>query len=224
MAGLNDAVVRDFFELHGFFVRQPRKFLSPSRGEEEEVDFLVSNPRPQPVPGDWPFELSSEWIPSIAQAVVLVKAWHGDTFTTNLLERVADHFRCLEPAALQPLQRSLAGDAPLTKLLILPGLPQGAEARAQSVEWLRARGIDAVLPFRVLLADLIRSIEAHRSYERSDFLQALRVLKLYGLFREPQLELFKPARRRRTQLETTPSPPPPPDPPAAAGETVGSGG
>jgi hypothetical protein len=61
---------------------------------------------------------------------------------------------------------------------------------------LRARGIDAVMPFRTVLADLITATEVNRNYQKSDLLQIIRILKNYDFLREPQLELFKPGRKK----------------------------
>ena len=46
-----------------------------------------------------------------------------------------------------------------------------------------------------MLADLIAQIEVNRNYQKSDLLQALRILKNYDFFREPQLERFRPKRK-----------------------------
>jgi hypothetical protein len=57
--------------------------------------------------------------------------------------------------------------------------------------------VDAVIPFRTMLADLVDLVEVNRNYQKSDLLQIIRILKNYGFFREPQLELFKGRRRKR---------------------------
>ncbi len=40
---VSETIVREFFELHGFFVRQNRKHIAPKR-EDDEIDFYVHNP------------------------------------------------------------------------------------------------------------------------------------------------------------------------------------
>jgi hypothetical protein len=70
-------------------------------------------------------------------------------------------------------------------------LPQAAEAREESIALLRSKGIDAVIPFRTMLADLINATQVNRNYQKSDLLQTIRILKNYEFMREPQLELFK---------------------------------
>jgi len=43
MAAVSETIVREYFELHGFFVRQQRKYISPTRPEDDEIDFCVVN-------------------------------------------------------------------------------------------------------------------------------------------------------------------------------------
>jgi hypothetical protein len=47
-----------------------------------------------------------------------------------------------------------------------------------------------------MLADLVENIEVNRNYQKSDLLQVIRILKNYDFFKEPQMELFKPRRRK----------------------------
>jgi len=80
---------------------------------------------------------------------------------------------------------------------VVPALPQNREARDESIGVLKSKGVDAVIPFHTMLADLIGQIEVNRNYQKSDLLQILRILKNYDFFKEPQLELFKTRRRKR---------------------------
>jgi hypothetical protein len=197
MAAVSETIVREYFELHGFFVRQQRKFIAPSRRDEDEVDFLVINPHAQGSEEPLPFELASTDLARVSRALVVVKGWHTETFSQSMLTHAHGIFRFFEPAVFQQAVRAFGGDTIPTKLLIVPALPQAAEGRAQSIELLRSRGIDAVIPFRTLLADLIRATETNRNYQKSDLLQVIRVLKNYEFFRDLQLDLFTPAKRRK---------------------------
>ena len=91
------------------------------------------------------------------------------------------------------------------KLLVVPALPLNPEMRDQSIQLLRDKGVDGVLPFRTLLADLIARVEVNRNYQKSDLLQTIRILKNYDFCKEPQMELFKP-KRRRTARAKPPTP------------------
>ena len=196
MSAVSETIVREYFELHGFFVRQQRKFVAPSRREEDEIDFLVMNPRGE-AGGALPFVLGSEDLTRLARAVVVVKGWHTETFSPGLLAHAPEIFRFLEPERFQHAARAFGGEGAPAKILVVPALPHGAEAREQSIELLRAKGLDAVIPFRTMLADLINQIEVNRNYQKSDLLQVIRILKNYGFFPEPQMDLFKAAPRRR---------------------------
>ena len=47
MSAVSETIVREYFELHGFLVRQQRKYVAPTRREDEEIDFFVMNPQPR---------------------------------------------------------------------------------------------------------------------------------------------------------------------------------
>ncbi len=196
MSAVSETIVREYFELHGFFVRQQRKYIAPTRREDDEIDFFVLNPKHH-AGASLPFELESSDLAGVARAVVVVKGWHTDTFSPGLLANAPEIFRFLEPAAVQQIARAFGDGDGVTKILVVPALPNCAEAREQSIQMLRAKGIDAVIPFRTMLADLIRQIEVNRNYQKSDLLQVIRILKNYEFFKEPQLELFKPKRSAR---------------------------
>jgi hypothetical protein len=145
-----------------------------------------------------PFVLSSGDLASVARAVVVVKGWHSETFSAAVLSGNPAIFSFVEPAVFKSAARAFGKDGAMKKILALPALPATESARTQSIELLRGKGIDAVILFRTMLADLIAHTEINRNYQRSDLLQVIRILKKYDFFKEPQLELFKPKRQRRT--------------------------
>jgi hypothetical protein len=114
-----------------------------------------------------------------------------------VLSRALEILRFVEPKVFQKAARAFGADGAPTKVLVVPELPQDLVVREQSIELLQARGVDAVIPFRVMLTDLIGRVEVNRNYQKSDLLQVIRILKLYGYFKESQLELFKPRSRRK---------------------------
>lgn len=199
MSAVSETIVREYFELHGFFVRQQRKYVAPLRHEDEEIDFFVLNPSPVPGPAPLPPVLGSDDLPAIERAVVVVKAWHTETFSPAVLESAPEIFRFVAAKAFRQAARAFGAEEPLTRLLVVPALPHSAPARQRSLELLRAKGIDAVIPFRTMLADLIDRTEINRNYSKSDLLQVIRILKNYEFFKEPQLEFFKAPKRRRTK-------------------------
>jgi hypothetical protein len=201
MSAVSETIVREFFELNGFLVRQPRKYIAQARGEDEDIDFFVLNPQSREAP--LPFILTTGDLPAIARAVVVVKGWHTETFSSAVLANAPEIFRFVEPAAFKRAAESFGDDGSLTKILVVPALPQVEESRLQSIELLRAKGIDAVIPFRTILTDLITHTETNRNYQKSDLLQMIRVFKNYDLFKDLQLELFKAKRKRKGKSPTS---------------------
>jgi hypothetical protein len=201
MAAVSETIVREYFELHEFLVRQHRKYIPQTRREDDDdIDFFVLNPHPEARETALPFVLGSADLPLLKRAIVVVKGWHTETFSSAVLTHAPEIFRFVEPKVFQQAVRVFGKDGPLLKILVVPALPQASEARDQSIALLRSKGVDAVIPFRTMLADLVTETEVNRNYQKSDLLQIIRILKNYDFFREPQLELFKA--RRKTSKKT----------------------
>ncbi|MBM3837221.1 MAG: hypothetical protein FJ398_04525 [Verrucomicrobia bacterium] len=196
MSAVSETIVREYFELHGFLVRQQRKFIPRTGREDAEIDFLVFNPQPKLSDLPLPPVLSSDDLRQVARAIVVVKGWHTETFSSAMLSRQPEIFRFVDPKVFQRAARAFGAEGALAKILVVPSLPQHEEGRSQTLDLLKSKGIDAVIPFGTLLADLIDSVETNRNYQKSDLLQILRILKNYEFFKERQMELFKPKRPR----------------------------
>jgi hypothetical protein len=198
MPAVSETIVREYFELNEFLVREHRKFISQThREEDDDIDFFVLNPHPQKPDGALPFVLGSADLPVIERAIVVVKGWHTETFSSSVLARAPEIFRFVEPKVFQQAARVFGKNGTPLKILVVPALPQAAEAREESIALLRSKGIDAVIPFRTMLADLINATQVNRNYQKSDLLQTIRILKNYDFMREPQLELFKTKPKRK---------------------------
>jgi len=194
MSAVSEAIVREFFEMHGFLVRQQRKFLAQTRDEDEQIDFFVLNPK-RTDQAQLPFVIGAGEINQLHRAVIVVRGWHTEKFSAAVLENAPEIFRFLEPDSMRRIEGEFGADRPFLKILVVPALPHAAEARDESIDYLRSKGVDAVIPFRAMLVDLIERIETNRNYTRSDLLQMLRILKNYEFFPGPQMELFKAGRR-----------------------------
>ena len=201
MAAVSETIVREYFELHEFLVRQHRKFVAPQKREDDDIDFFVFNPQAQPRQNEQPVVLTSADLPFIERAIVVVKGWHTETFSSARLASTPEIFRFVEPKVFRQAVKAFGKESTPLKILVVPALPASAEGQAQSIELLRAKGIDAVIPFQTILADLIQRIEVNRNYQKSDLLQIIRILKNYDFFKEPQLELFKARRRSKRKSE-----------------------
>ena len=147
--------------------------------------------------GRCPFVLGSADLAFIERAIVVVKGWHTETFSSAVLTNAPKIFRFVEPKVFQQAARAFGKDGARLKILVVPALPQAAEAREESIALLRSKGIDAVIPFHTMLATLVSQTQVNRNYQKSDLLQIIRILKNYDFFKEPQLELFKTKPKRK---------------------------
>lgn len=203
---VSDTIVRECFERRGFLVRQCRKHVTPGARAEADFDFLVLNPRPVTADTPLPPVLEPVELGRLHRAVVVVCGGHTETFSPVRLNANPEWFRFLAPASFRQAVRALGEGPPPARLLVLPDLPRSEALRRESLALLRAKGVDAVLLFHAVLADLIEHVRPNRNYVKSDLLQTLRLLKHYEFFREPQLDLFKPLRRRRRSADRVPPP------------------
>jgi len=197
VAAVSETIVREYFELHEFLIRQHRKYIAQTKREEDDIDFFVLNPKPAKREGEPPFALASPDLAFVERAIVVVKGWHTETFSPAVLAKSPEIFRFVEPKVFKQAARAFGEEGTTMKILVVPALPHGAQARDESIALLRSKGIDAVIPFRTMLADLIENIEVNRNYQKSDLLQVVRILKNYDFFKEPQMELFKSRRKKR---------------------------
>lgn len=202
MAGFDENIVREYFELNGFFVRQLRKFSVHSRKKrtEDAVELLVLNPA---APAERPtsgFQLFSGDMATIRSAIVVVKPWHTSGFTPAMLKSSARTYDFLKKDVLNKTDAyfDLGDDEtnvqamvePAMKLLVLPGLPASDPQRSECIDQLKAQQVDGIIAFSTILENLLRHVEVNHSYHKSDLLQLMRVLKIYDMVKEPQMQLF----------------------------------
>jgi hypothetical protein len=199
MSAVDENIVREYFESHGFLVCQRRKYIVQTRQKtgDEEVDLIVLNPRARNEPVA-EFEITSETLGNVARAIVAIKGWHTEVFAPGVLAHQPKIFRFVEKRAVEEAQRLVGGDG-LVKILVVPGLPRDAKTRARSIEVLKSKGVDGVISFRAILQELIAGVKINRNYQKSDLLQILRLLKNYELLEEPQLELKFRHRSRKSK-------------------------
>lgn len=197
MSAVSETIVREYFEQHAFLVRQHRKYIAPNKNEDDDIDFFVLNPRPQKPSGELPFVLTSVDLTFVERAIVVVKGWHTETFSSARLASTPEIFRFVGTKVFQQAAQVFGEAGAPLKILVVPALPHEMKARDESIATLRTKGVDAVIPFRTMLTDLVAHTEANRNYQKSDLLQIIRILKNYDFFRDPQLELFKSKRRKK---------------------------
>jgi hypothetical protein len=200
MSGFDENIVREYFELNGFFVRQLRKYQVQSRKKriDEEIDMLIYNPKASAEEAINNFQLFSQDVASIRQAIIVVKPWHSSKFTPAILRSETKVFDFLKKEVLNKASDYFnLNEIELTKetqsfkkILVIPSLPSGEPHRSESITLLKEQGIDGIISFATILESLIRNIEVNQSYQKSDLLQLLRILKIYNMLKEPQMTFF----------------------------------
>jgi hypothetical protein len=200
MSGFDENIVREYFELNGFFVRQLRKYQVQSRKKrfDEEIDMLIYNPKADKNIKPSGFQLFSNDIMHIQRAIVVVKAWHSSRFTPAILRSGTKVFDFLKKDVLNKVNEYFdleemdlgKNDVVFKKILVIPSLPSGEPHRSESITLLKEQGIDGIISFATILESLIKSIEINHSYQKSDLLQLIRILKIYDMIKEPQMTFF----------------------------------
>ncbi len=206
MAAFDENIVREYFEGNGFLVRQLRKYQVQARKKraDEEIDLLVYNPAPEEPSAVRGFQLFSADIRSIHRALVVVKGWHTSSFTPRMLRQSVKIFDFLKKDVLDTVDRYFAEEKeligqvdPVSRILVLPGLPSSEPHREESIRLLKDHGIDFIVTFRTILENLLQGIEANYNYQKSEALHLLRLLKIHDMIKSPQMELFSEDRRKR---------------------------
>lgn len=206
MAGVDERIVREYFEMNGFLVRQLRKYQVQSRAKrsDEEIDLLIFNPTAKQDGRKPGFILFSNELPLIQRGVVFIKPWHSQRFTPGTLRASADIFKFLEKDVLKSASELFAikdeqvdkmGVEQFWKILVLPGLPTHEPHKSQSMQLLQEAGCDAIISFRSILQDIVGKIEINHNYQKSELLQILRLLKNYDMVKSPQMELSLAGKR-----------------------------
>ncbi len=214
MAAVSTWIVREFFEQRGYWVMEPRKYAVTGRPKrvDEEADLVVQHP----LIGDARLPGSLLWaaddLRTVPRAVVGIYAWHSERVYPVLIGQVPEITRFAGPDAVRAAAARIGG-GPLARILCVPRLPVSKNLRDETLQRLKEKGVDGVLSFRAILADLLARVDAAKNYEANDLLQVVRLLKHYELLKTPQLELFGGARRRprRPRQPRRPAPPPAPE-------------
>ncbi len=197
MAAVNELIVREYFEMLGYLVAQPRKSAASgkSRMPGEDIDLLISNPRVKedliPEHVVW----TSDDFSGIARAVVGVRGWHTDRFYMSTFEKAPEVFRFADSESIRFAAKFFGSDA-IARIMCVPRLPATGELKDKTIAALRARGIHGIISFETILADLVSGVDVRKNYDRSDLLQMIRILKNYRLLNNGQMDLFASRNRK----------------------------
>lgn len=197
MSAVNEWIAREYFEHLGFLVSEPCKYVSSARRKrvEEELDLLVIHP--QVVAPSLPETMvwTTPDLKTVGRAVVGVRGGHSERFYATTYEQAPEILRFAERSARLVAASRLGGE-PLAVILCIPELPVSEELRDKALDGLKSCGVDGVISFRTMLLELVAAVKVNRNYEKSDLLQILRILKVHGLVKDPQLDFFDKRSRK----------------------------
>lgn len=197
MAGIDEEIVREYFEQNGFLVRQIAKYQAQTKRKsgDEEIDFAVHNPAATSGSAPADFILFPSGLKDLRSAVVSVVAWHTERITPARIRSTPEMFAFLDESVLREAARFFPeaapqGSADIRRILVVPGLPPAEPHRSEAIRLLQEKGVHHTVSFRSILLDLAEHIEVNRNYRKSDVLQIIRLFKIHDLLKDSQMELL----------------------------------
>jgi hypothetical protein len=201
MSAVNDWIVREYFEMLGYLVTQPRKYTVPRhKTAGEEVDLVVINPSIKEHKLPESFVWYTDELKTVARAIVAVRGWHTERFYVSTFEQAPHILRFAAPESMRCATKLIGTDS-IAKILCLPNLPATGELKQKTIQTLRDKGVDGIISFETILSEIVERVDVNRNYDKSDLLQVIRLLKNYGQIRDRQLDMFAKRSRRAGSAE-----------------------
>lgn len=167
LTDVNEEIVRQYFELKGYFVQTDVLYLKSKKqtGKQSsgygDIDLVLMHPN-----GD--------------KAIVGVSGWHREKITPSYVEGWEGRlFSFVSPLALNKASQVL-GTQKFKKILVVSQLGSKEASKSKFILEAKKMGVDEVIEFPTILKELIRLIEVEPSYD-SEVLQTLRLLKIYDM-------------------------------------------
>ena len=196
-------LVEAYFESNGFLVRQaPVSNHSLSQGKKK-LDALpaitVLNPRVGQNDHQLNTRLFSADLSKIHAARVATLGWENSSFSVASLtsdiqlmkffKQEMDSNRIQSCFAMDQAYWD-AGITDSLKILVVPALPKGFDRLQKLNQRFEELEVDGVLTLRSILENLLRQSQPSLTYDGHEVMQTLRLVKAYGLSKDPQLEIF----------------------------------
>lgn len=203
MSQFDENLVREYFELNGFFVRQLSRYAPKPKKRMEDglLDLLMVNPTFKETNSQLgSFQLFAGEVALLPSAYVVIKGWRASKFTPATLKSNARTLDFIKKEVVgkatslfdleEPFSEEFHAFSNYKRILVLPHLPTSDPQRSECIRMLQDCGVEGVITFGTILEKILRSVDVTPSYQRSDLLQLVRVLKIYDMIRQPQLQLF----------------------------------
>jgi hypothetical protein len=193
-------LVETYFESNGFLVRQTGNLevVSGRKKHEKLVTLGIFNPAVSHN-ASMSFRLYTSDLSKIRSGLVTLLGWGNSDFANGMLNNDSSLVKFfkkevkdsrLNTGFNSSSELAQSGMGPLKRLLIVPALPRNETKAGDVFSMLKEIGVDGVLTLRSLLENLLKQTEPANLYPGKPFFQILKLLKVYELAKEPQLEMF----------------------------------
>ena len=188
-------LIRAYFEENGFWVRLHEFASEISKTKSHFPFFEIFRSTSVSSDQEKRFRLFTGDLARYDSSVFGLIDWQVSGFSPDLLSndvRLIKFFR-----KQIDNQKALWGGKDLKNLmkedqlkLIVPALPKSENKTKYLFELLRANGINGVLTMSSVLENLLRNVPGKPESRGNPTIHLLKLLKLYGLATEPQLDIF----------------------------------
>lgn len=201
MVDIEQEILEAYFESNGFLVRQAGK---PNDSEIKKKSLplptiAVLNPAVQSSDPNLSFRLFTGDLKGVRSALVSRLGWENSSFSNSILNSDAKLMKFFKQEVTQ--ERISLGYNPGPELpeswmgsylclLVVPSLPRNEVKLKDLFVLFREMGVGGVLSLSSMLENLLRQSMPTLKYSNNGVFQMLKLLKVYQLAREPQLDMF----------------------------------
>ena len=201
MVDIEQEIMEAYFESNGFLVRQAGK---PNDSEIKKKSLplptiAVLNPAVQSSDTNLSFRLFTGDLKGVRSALVSRLGWENSSFSNSILNSDAKLMKFFKQEVNQ--ERISQGYNPGPELpeswmgsylclLVVPALPRNEVKLKDLFVLFREMGVGGVLSLSSMLENLLRQSMPTLKYSNNGVFQMLKLLKVYQLAREPQLDMF----------------------------------
>ena len=201
MVDIEQEILEAYFESNGFLVRQAGK---PNDSESKKKSLplptiAVLNPAVQSSDPNLSFRLFTGDLKGVRSALVSRLGWENSSFSNSILNSDAKLMKFFKQEVTQ--ERISLGYNPGPELpeswmgsylclLVVPALPRNEVNLKDLFVLFREMGVGGVLCLSSMLENLLRQSMPTLKYSNNGVFQMLKLLKVYQLAREPQLDMF----------------------------------
>ena len=201
MVDIEQEIMEAYFESNGFLVRQAGK---PNDSEIKKKSLplptiAVLNPAVQSSDPNLSFRLFTGDLKGVRSALVSRLGWENSSFSNSILNSDAKLMKFFKQEVTQ--ERISLGYNPGPELpeswmgsylclLVVPALPRNEVKLKDLFVLFREMGVGGVLSLSSMLENLLRQSMPTFKYSNNGVFQMLKLLKVYQLTREPQLDMF----------------------------------